>query len=273
MNAAPMTLRPASWRNVRGHLRRRARRRLAGPGPGQPDRRAHRLQRGLCPAVRHRQAAPGRPSRLRRGPHRPAAVHLRRPEAGRRPTLATLAPGAVDRLDRVPARRGLGAAAARHRRSRASTCSWTPTCRCGAGLSSSARDRMRRRHRPCNELTGAGLCGRATWSWLTQRAENDVRRRPHRHHGPVRVAARRRRPRRLPGLPRPERRELVPFDAEAAGLVLLVIDTKVSHSHADGGYAARRASCELGAERPGRQGPAGRRPSPTCARPRPARRR
>ena len=42
--------------------------------------------------------------------------------------------------------------------------------------------------------------------------------------------------------------DLVPFDAEAWGLVLLVIDTKVSHSHADGGYASRRASCELGAE-------------------------
>ncbi len=42
--------------------------------------------------------------------------------------------------------------------------------------------------------------------------------------------------------------DLVPFDAEASGLVLVVIDTKVSHSHADGGYASRRASCELGAE-------------------------
>lgn len=42
--------------------------------------------------------------------------------------------------------------------------------------------------------------------------------------------------------------ELVPFEAEAAGLVMLVIDTKVSHSHADGGYASRRASCELAAE-------------------------
>ncbi len=42
--------------------------------------------------------------------------------------------------------------------------------------------------------------------------------------------------------------ELTPFDAEASGLLLLVIDTKVSHSHADGGYASRRASCELGAE-------------------------
>ncbi len=41
---------------------------------------------------------------------------------------------------------------------------------------------------------------------------------------------------------------LVPFETESAGLVMLVIDTKVSHSHADGGYASRRASCELGAE-------------------------
>ena len=42
--------------------------------------------------------------------------------------------------------------------------------------------------------------------------------------------------------------ELVPFNAREAGLVLLVIDTRVSHSHSDGGYASRRASCELGAE-------------------------
>jgi galactokinase len=42
--------------------------------------------------------------------------------------------------------------------------------------------------------------------------------------------------------------QLVPFQALEAGLVLLVIDTKVEHSHADGGYASRRASCELGAE-------------------------
>lgn len=41
---------------------------------------------------------------------------------------------------------------------------------------------------------------------------------------------------------------LVPFETEPAGLVLLVIDTKVSHSHSDGGYASRRASCQLGAE-------------------------
>lgn len=32
------------------------------------------------------------------------------------------------------------------------------------------------------------------------------------------------------------------------GLELLIIDTKVEHRHADGGYASRRAACELGAE-------------------------
>ncbi|MBG6217222.1 galactokinase [Arthrobacter sp. CAN_A6] len=41
---------------------------------------------------------------------------------------------------------------------------------------------------------------------------------------------------------------LVPFDLEGSGLELLVMDTRVSHSHSTGGYAARRRSCELGAE-------------------------
>jgi galactokinase len=41
--------------------------------------------------------------------------------------------------------------------------------------------------------------------------------------------------------------ELVELGFAPAGLELLVIDTGVSHSHATGGYAARRASCEAGA--------------------------
>ncbi len=36
----------------------------------------------------------------------------------------------------------------------------------------------------------------------------------------------------------------VPFAVEAAGLAILVIDTRTRHSHVDGEYAARRASCE-----------------------------
>ncbi|ALO67859.1 galactokinase [Arthrobacter alpinus] len=47
---------------------------------------------------------------------------------------------------------------------------------------------------------------------------------------------------------RTQESKLVPLDLAAAGLLILVVDTKVSHAHATGGYSARRASCELGAE-------------------------
>ena len=36
----------------------------------------------------------------------------------------------------------------------------------------------------------------------------------------------------------------VPFDLEAAGLAMLVIDTRAPHRHVDGEYAERRAGCE-----------------------------
>ena len=39
----------------------------------------------------------------------------------------------------------------------------------------------------------------------------------------------------------------IPLGLADAGLEILVMDTKVEHAHADGGYAARRASCEAGA--------------------------
>ncbi|GAB2839238.1 galactokinase [Lentzea nigeriaca] len=41
--------------------------------------------------------------------------------------------------------------------------------------------------------------------------------------------------------------EQIPFDAAASGLEVLVIDTRASHSHVDGGYGARRAGCERAA--------------------------
>ncbi|MCX6497711.1 MAG: galactokinase [Arthrobacter sp.] len=97
-----------------------------------------------------------------------------------------------------------------------------------------------------NELTGAGLSAE-DMVLATQRAENDFVGAPTGimdQSASLRGAAG-----RAVFLDcRDQGVRLVPFDAEAAGLVLLVIDTKVSHSHADGGYAARRASCELGAE-------------------------
>ncbi|MGW6842613.1 galactokinase [Streptomyces sp. NPDC054958] len=43
-------------------------------------------------------------------------------------------------------------------------------------------------------------------------------------------------------------RRHIPFDCAAAGLRLLVIDTRVKHALADGAYAQRRASCHRAAE-------------------------
>lgn len=42
--------------------------------------------------------------------------------------------------------------------------------------------------------------------------------------------------------------EIVELGFAQAGLELLIIDTQVAHRHADGGYASRRAACELGAK-------------------------
>jgi galactokinase len=39
----------------------------------------------------------------------------------------------------------------------------------------------------------------------------------------------------------------VPWEPETEGLALVVVDTRVSHSLADGGYASRRAECEAAA--------------------------
>jgi galactokinase len=97
-----------------------------------------------------------------------------------------------------------------------------------------------------NELTGAGL-EPEEMVLATQRAENDF------VGAPTGIMDQSASLRGSKGHAvfldcRDQSVQLVPFEAEPAGLVMLVIDTKVSHSHADGGYASRRASCELGAE-------------------------
>lgn len=45
--------------------------------------------------------------------------------------------------------------------------------------------------------------------------------------------------------------ELVPLPVVEQGLAVLVVDTKVAHSHVDGGYAARRDACRRAAARLG----------------------
>lgn len=42
--------------------------------------------------------------------------------------------------------------------------------------------------------------------------------------------------------------QVVPLGLEQAGLEIVIIDTGVTHAHATGGYADRRASCEAGAK-------------------------
>lgn len=97
-----------------------------------------------------------------------------------------------------------------------------------------------------NELTGAGMSDE-DMVLATQKAENDF------VGAPTGIMDQSASLRGAKGHAvfldcRDQHVELVPFEAEPAGLVMLVIDTKVSHSHADGGYAARRESCELGAQ-------------------------
>ncbi|WP_406038155.1 galactokinase [Micromonospora sp. NBC_00898] len=46
---------------------------------------------------------------------------------------------------------------------------------------------------------------------------------------------------------RTESVEHIPFDLDAAGLAVLVIDSRAPHRHADGEYASRRKSCERAA--------------------------
>jgi galactokinase len=50
---------------------------------------------------------------------------------------------------------------------------------------------------------------------------------------------------------RTEEARIVPLLLDEAGLELLLIDTGERHSHVAGGYAARRASCELAARQLG----------------------
>ncbi|MFY1619250.1 galactokinase [Micromonospora sp. WMMD736] len=47
---------------------------------------------------------------------------------------------------------------------------------------------------------------------------------------------------------RDESVEHIPFELDAAGLTVLVVDSRAPHRHADGEYAARRRSCEAAAK-------------------------
>lgn len=96
-----------------------------------------------------------------------------------------------------------------------------------------------------NDLLGLGL-DRPEMARLTQRAENEF------VGAPTGIMDQSASLRGRAGAAlfldcRTQEAELVPLPVAGHGLAVLVVDTKVAHSHADGGYAARRASCERGA--------------------------
>ncbi|WP_449508598.1 galactokinase [Cellulosimicrobium composti] len=121
----------------------------------------------------------------------------------------------------------------------------------GAGLSSSAA-------LECSvavaldDVAGLGLsasdAGRAVLAAASVRAENEIAGAPT--GGMDQSAALRARAGHAllldcrPGLDPVESAEQVPFDLDAAGLALLVVDTRAEHRLVDGQYAARRATCE-----------------------------
>lgn len=115
----------------------------------------------------------------------------------------------------------------------------------GAGLSSSAAIECAVAV-AANELYGLGLNG-SELALIGQRAENEMVGAPT---GLMDQSA------SLLGKEghavfldcRSQHAELVPLPMKEDGLALLVIDTRVSHSHATGGYASRRRACEVGAD-------------------------
>jgi UDPglucose--hexose-1-phosphate uridylyltransferase len=124
----------------------------------------------------------------------------------------------------------------------------------GAGLSSSAA-------LECafaialDEIGGLGLgstdTGRATLAAASIRAENEIAGAPT--GGMDQAASLRCIPGHAllldcrPALDPTEATEQIPFDLAAAGLALLVVDTRAEHQLVDGQYAARRATCDAAA--------------------------
>ena len=213
-----------------------------GARPGEPDRRAHRLQR------RVRAAAGAGAGRGRGRPRRRRARAAGALGCSRTRRSRCRWPDRPRRRGRLGGlRRGcrLGAAGGRATRCRGWTWSSTGTSPSGAGLSSSAA-------LECavavawNDLAGLELSPRRARRGRPARGERR-RRRPDRRHGPDGVAAR---PGRAPGLPRhavARRRARAVRPAVGRPGPARDRHSKAPHALVDGEYAERRRSCEQAA--------------------------
>ena len=233
-------------RRLRRALRPRARRRLVGARPGQPHRRAHRLQRRLRAAVRDRPAHRGRARRCATTAMLRVAQLLRR--RGRR-----------DRARRARARRRCTAGRPTRSASRGRSAQF------GADLAAVPGFDI---YIDSDVPVGAGLSSSAAIESAVALALNDVwqlgldraharpgrparrerrRRRAHRHHGPVGVAARRGATPRSSSTAARLDAEIIPLGFDAAGLAI------ARHRHRGRATSTRpaatrerRASCEAG---------------------------
>ena len=188
--AGTATRRPRRHRgSLRLSVRPRARGRVGGTRTGEPDRRAHRLQRRLCAAVCHRPHNHGGARRPRR-PHRSACLRV-----GPGPSPWKSIWTACDRAARPAGRRIRWAWPGRWSRAGMrcpdSTCWWTPTCRSAPGCRPPPRWNAPSRWpwQPSSPERGPGRrAGQADAGRRRTPRRERHRRRPHRHHGPVRVA-------------------------------------------------------------------------------------
>ena len=234
---------------------------VVGARPGQPHRRAHRLQR------RPRACR----SPCRSGPMPPCPVAMT--------ASLRMASAAAGRRRRGRPRRHLARAArrlGRLRRGRALGAAHATACDVG-GLDVARRlDRAARRG-PL-ELGGPRVRGRRGGERplrprparlgrgprparrALRRGRERHRRRPDRRHGPVGLAALRRGRRPAARLPVGRDASRCPSTSTRAGYALLVTDTRAEHALVDGQYAARRDACEAAAARPRRRDAARDRP-------------
>ena len=229
---------------ARRPVRRRRRRRGPGAGQGQPDRRAHRLQRRPVPAG-------GPAARDLRRPPRGATTTWCGSRAGRPTTSGPAGSTRPDRVRSTGGRRTSPACSGRCARPGttcpASTSLVDSTVPLGAGLSSSAALEC------ATAVALAALLGldlspdvRRSLARACMRAESEVAGAPTGGMDQMvamlaeagcRPARRLRRPHRPAGA-----------GSTSASHVLLVTDTRVSHELTDGGYGSRRADCEAAAD-------------------------
>ena len=223
----------------------------SAPGPGQPDRRAHRLQRRPRACRSRCRSAPSSPPRLRRD-DAPCCVSVRcrTGEQVDASPSTTSRPGRSGGLGGVRRRRRLGAARGRAPACPGSTSSSTADVPLGRGPVVVGRPGVRRRGgagRPVRARPRASTTPRAPGSPRPARAPRTTSSAPR----PAAWTRRRRcaapRGHALLLDCRDGSVEQVPFDLAAHGLALLVIDTRAEHALVDGEYA--RAAPQLRAGR------------------------